>query len=231
MLIVVDNWKSGTGKTTISVHIAMQLLLNKKKVVILYWVNNSAVVQCMSNIVYSNLKFDLIMIPEHIQCATAVSVFIKHYKKVYDYVIVDSVPEQFFEILYCLAHIIFTPISDSLIDLYSIVNTINNYTPSQYSTKIWNVRVKRCKDSLPVLTWYIVLNRYSLGKSKNRDKIIMHLKNIVKKFGANYIEGMADRVVYKSLFLGLDNIFSNKRRVITPALNDIVKITNCILDF
>ena len=218
-LFIIDSVKFGTGKTTLSIHIAISLAIKyNKKVKLFYWSHDSVLYDLLSANVLCKLELnDLIeLIPIEVDSYESLVGLIKENMKEYEYVILDGTGDNIIcTEVYQLASSIITPVSDSMLDLYTLISSLdesNNYMPSKYSSIIWKYRIGSFKvNATAPLNWVVVLNKYNLGKSNNRDMVISYLEKITKRFGIKYIKGISNRVIYQSLFTGKENIFLTKK--------------------
>lgn len=219
--IVISNEKGGTGKSTISMHLAIKLLqegfkvatidLDGRQGTISQYLNNRAFFSLTNGIKLpspQHYKFeptdDYNHIAEHSAC---VEMHIKSLLPLYDAIIIDTPGNKnyLFELGHKFADTIITPIGDSLIDLNSIsevdLATGKIGKPGCYANYIWEVKKYLASQNKNYLNWIIVGNKISSTKSHNKNVVFDHMNKLSKLYGFRFCEGFKDRVIYKELFL------------------------------
>lgn len=220
-IIVVSNEKGGTGKSTISMHLAISLLQEGFSV---------AVIDCdgrqgtLSKYVENRLKFcqakdlnlltpalfthsptaDYHKIPEH---QLAIKQQINELQFQYNAIIIDTpgTKNYLFEEAHNYADTLITPMTDSLIDLNVMANidfassTIGK--PGHYASFIWDVKKQMAQSGRHYLNWIVTGNKTSVYNSKNRNAVFEYLERLGKLYGFRFTTGLKDRVIYKELFL------------------------------
>lgn len=219
--IVISNEKGGTGKSTISMHLAIKLLQEGFKVATIdldgrqgtlsQYLNNRKLF-CFKNGIKllepEHFKFapteDYSHIPEHSAC---VEMQIKSLLPLYDAVIIDTPGNKnyLFELAHKFTDTLITPIGDSLIDLNSISEidfaTGKAGKPGVYANYVWEVKKALAAQGKNYLNWIVVGNKISPTKSKNKTLVFEFLDKLSKLYGFRFCEGFKDRVIYKELFL------------------------------
>ncbi|MBQ8465169.1 MAG: AAA family ATPase [Alphaproteobacteria bacterium] len=219
--IVISNEKGGTGKSTISLHLAIKLLQEGFKVATIdldgrqgtlsRYLNNRKLFCLKNNIklpMPEHFKFapteDYSHIAEHSAC---VEMQIKSLLPLYDAIVIDTPGNKnyLFELGHKFADTLITPIGDSLIDLNSI-SEINFETgkigrPGVYANYIWDVKKQLAARGKNYLNWIVVGNKISSTKSKNKNIVFEYLNQLSKLYGFRVNDGFKDRVIYKELFL------------------------------
>lgn len=219
--IVISNEKGGTGKSTISLHLAVKLLQEGFKVATIdldgrqgtlsqYLTNRELF--CFKN----NIKLpspqhfkiapteDYNHIAEHAAC---VEMQIKSLQPLYDAIIIDTPGNKnyLFELGHKFADTLITPIGDSLIDLNSISEidfaTGKAGKPGCYANYIWDVKKHLAAQGKNYLNWIVVGNKISNTRSNNKTIVFDYLQQLSKLYGFRVCEGFKDRVIYKELFL------------------------------
>lgn len=217
-IIVISNEKGGTGKSTLSMHLAIKLLQENFSVAT---VDLDGRQGTLSKYIENRTKFsDLrninLLIPQHFrfspqdnitQSQAEVSLLIEELGKKFDAIIIDTpgTKNYLFDTAHLYADTVITPISDSLIDLNVLadIDFINNKVraPGHYASFIWDVKKHLASKGKAYLNWIVVGNKISSLNSKNKNKFFAFLEQISKLYGFRNVEGLKDRVIYKELFL------------------------------
>lgn len=219
--IVLSNEKGGTGKSTISLHLAVKLLQEGFKVATIdldgrqgtlsQYLNNRTLFCLKNNIKLptpQHFRFapteDIHHIAEHAAC---VEMQIKELLPQYDALIIDTPGNKnyLFELGHKFADTLITPIGDSLIDL-NAVSEIDFATgkagkPGCYAAYIWDVKKYLAAQGKNYLNWIVVGNKVSTTRSNNKNLVFDYLQQLSKLYGFRVCEGFKDRVIYKELFL------------------------------
>lgn len=219
--IVISNEKGGTGKSTISLHLAVKLLQEGFKVATIdldgrqgtlsQYLNNRKFF-CLQNAINlpspEHFKFapseDYNHIAEHAAC---VEMQINSLLPLYDAIIIDTPGNKnyLFELGHKFADTLITPIGDSLIDLNSIseidFTTGKVGKPGCYANYIWDVKKKLAAQGKNYLNWIVVGNKITSTRSNNKNIVFDYLQQLSKLYGFRFCEGFKDRVIYKELFL------------------------------
>lgn len=217
-IIVVSNEKGGTGKSTISMHLATLLLYEGYNVATIdmdgrqgtftKYIDNRKKYNQLNNTklpVSYHLSFSIDdkqeSIPELIRKN------INELSKTYDAIVIDTPGTKncLFDEAHKYADTLITPISDSLLDL-NVVADIDFSTkkigkPGHYAEHIWDVKKYLASKNKPFLNWVVVGNRISPFNSKNKTAVLEYLEKLSKLYGFKLYFGIKDRVIYKELFL------------------------------
>ena len=219
--IVVSNEKGGTGKSTISLHLAVKLLQEGFKVATIDLDGRQGTLSqylairelfCFKNGIKlpspQHFKIapteDYNHIAEHAAC---VEMQIKSLQPLYDAIIIDTPGNKnyLFELGHKFADTLITPIGDSLIDLNSIseidFTTGKAGKPGCYANYIWDVKKYLAAQGKNYLNWIVVGNKISNTRSNNKMIVFDYLQQLAKLYGFRVCEGFKDRVIYKELFL------------------------------
>jgi len=220
-VIVISNEKGGTGKSTISLHLAVKLLqegfnvatidLDGRQGTLSKYIQNRKNFCLKNNIKLpypQHYKFspteDYSHIPEHIAC---IEMQINALLPLFDAIIIDTPGNKnyLFELGHKFADTLITPISDSLIDLNSIseidYDSGKAGKPGCYANYIWDIKKHLASQGKNYLNWILVGNKISSLKSKNKNLVFEYLQQLAKLYGFRFCEGFKDRVIYKELFL------------------------------
>ena len=193
-VIVVSNEKGGTGKSTISMHLAIKLMQEGFRVAV---VDTDGRQGTLTHYIENRRRFcrenDLkLPIPELLTIEPA------------------ETPEQgnknyLFEEAHKFADTLITPMSDSLIDL-NVISEIDFAHPDdrhagRYAQYIWEVKKYLAALGKPMLNWIVVGNKISSLNSRNKNQVFGYLEKAAKTYGFRVAPAIRDRVIYKELFL------------------------------
>ena len=220
-IITISNEKGGTGKSTVSMHLAVFLMQEGFKVAV---VDMDGRQGTLSKYVENRKKFAIqnhinLIVPQLVTVAprdnsveypnhiSEIELAMSELSKQYDAIIIDTPggKNYLFEEAHKLADTLITPISDSLIDL-NVLSEIDKDNPTKnhaghYAQFVWEMRKYRAQRGKKLLNWIVVGNKISPLNSRNKTMFFEHLNNIAKLYGFRVADGIKDRVIYKELFL------------------------------
>lgn len=220
-IIVISNEKGGTGKSTISMHLAIKLMQEGFSVATFDLDGRQG---SLSKYIENRRRFKedknlSLPIPDHCKIipeenpylqAQARETFgaqIKQRQNSFDAIIIDTpgTKNYLFDEAHKYADTVITPISDSLIDL-NVIAEIDYQTdrvlkPGHYSNFIWDVKKFLASQGKPYLNWIVSGNKLSSFNSKNKIAVFSQLEKLSKLYGFRLFSGLKDRVIYKELFL------------------------------
>lgn len=216
-IIVVANEKGGTGKSTLSMHLAIKLLYENFKVAVIDLDGRQG---SLSKYIENRRRFSSknnITLPSPVHYVfepvskeankKEIEDLISDLSSRFDAIIIDTPGSKnyLFELAHKYLHTLITPIGDSLIDLSAIsdINPENGeiQKAGHYAEFVWETKKKLASKGLPYLNWVICGNKISSLRSKNKDFVFSKLENIAKLYGFRFTLGLKDRVIYKELFL------------------------------
>lgn len=220
-VIVVSNEKGGTGKSTISMHLAITLLqegysvatvdLDGRQGTLSKYIENRKKYCRTKNIDLPTPASFTYAPQEDLSLLEAskenINNRIEELSREYDAVIIDTpgTKNYLFEEAHKHADTLITPMSDSLIDLNVMADidfassTIGK--PGHYANFIWEVKKKMAIENRGYLNWIVVGNKTSTYNSKNKNLVFEYLEKLGKLFGFRFTPGLKDRIIYKELFL------------------------------
>jgi chromosome partitioning protein len=222
-VIVIGNEKGGTGKSTISVHMAVYYMLSGKKVATIDLDGRQGTLTryIENRIAFRKNNHSNLCIPEHLVVTPSPIVDaeivnedemhlteeIQNLRHEYDFIIIDT--PGTFNYLSTAGHnnadILITPINDSLIDLDVLahvdVETRHIKEPSHYAELVWDIKKYRSQKRMSALKWFIVRNRLSFLKSKNRKLIDSLLDELAPRLDFKIVPGLSERIIYREMFL------------------------------
>ncbi len=249
-IIVVSNEKGGTGKSTLSMHLAVKLMYEGYKVVVLDLDGRQGSLSkyigyrrdfCKKNNINLPIPLHYIFEPLNDKSNTKeIKELIEELSSRVDAIIIDTPGNKnyLFELAHLYPHTLITPISDSLIDL-AVIADINPSTgeiiqAGHYAEYIWEVKKKLAAKGLPYLNWVVCGNKVSNLRSNNKNIVFGKLENLSKLYGFRFTTGLKDRVIYKELFLsgltvldlnypGLNSRMSMSQLAAKLELNNVVE--------
>ncbi len=220
-IIVVSNEKGGTGKSTLSMHLAVNLLQEGFSVVAIdldgrqgtltkYIENRRKFCRCREiDLVTPQLctyapETDYQLIPA---AKENINSRIQELSREFDAIIIDTpgTKNYLFDEAHRYADTLITPMTDSLIDLNVMADidfessTIGR--PGHYASFIWEVKKQMAAAGRPYLNWIVAGNKTSTYNSKNKNAVFEYLERLGKLYGFRFTPGMKDRTIYKELFL------------------------------
>ena len=103
-----------------------------------------------------------------------------------------------------MADTLVTPINDSFLD-FDVLGTVDptNYAvtgESHYAEMVRDIRRKRRQLDGSSTDWIVVRNRLSMLGSRNKQLVAEGLKDLSLRLGFRYVDGFAERVVYREFF-------------------------------
>ncbi|MBE6467709.1 MAG: ATPase [Alphaproteobacteria bacterium] len=216
-IIVVANEKGGTGKSTLSMHMATKLLYENFKVAVIDLDGHQG---SLTKYIENRRNFctkNKIQLPSPVHYVfepvakeankEEIENLIAELSTRFDAIIIDTPGSRnyLFELAHKFLHTLITPIGDSLIDLSAIAD-INPETgeilkSGHYAEFVWETKKKLAANDLPYLNWIICGNKVSSLRSKNKDMVFAKLESLSKLYGFRFTQGLKDRVIYKELFL------------------------------
>ncbi|MBP5399763.1 MAG: AAA family ATPase [Alphaproteobacteria bacterium] len=219
-IITISNEKGGTGKSTISMHLAILLIQEGFKTAV---VDMDGRQGTLSNYIKNRHSFGIqnhinLIAPqlvtitprenplEYQNHVSEIKMAIDELSKSYDAIIIDTPGNKnyLFELAHKLADTLITPISDSFIDL-NVLATIDENNPQkqqagQYAQFVWEIKKYLAQQGKPLLNWIVVGNKISPFNSRNKNLFFDHLQKISKMYGFRIAGNLRDRTIYKEMF-------------------------------
>ncbi len=220
-IIVVSNEKGGTGKSTITMHLAVKLMQEGFRIATLDLDGRQGsltkYIENRKN--FCERKEINLPIPEHYRFPPETNSYLipaareKIGHQIYelqnqcDAILIDTpgTKNYLFEEAHKYADTVITPLSDSLIDLNVIADIDDTNgkvkAPGHYADYIWDIKKYLASQGKAYLNWIICGNKISSSRSKNKALVFNYLEKLSKLYGFRFIDGMKDRVIYRELFL------------------------------
>ena len=220
-IITVSNEKGGTGKSTISMHLAIKLMMEGFSVATFDLAGRQSTLSktIEQRKKYCETKGIELPIPEHTrvlpednyylvpQAREKLAFQIYEASSKFDAIIIDTpgTKNYLFEEAHKFSDTVITPISDSLIDL-NVLADIDLESgrvrmPGHYANFIWDMKKYLASQGKSYLNWIVTGNKLSSYNSKNKATVFSYLERLAKLYGFRFTPGLKDRVIYKELFL------------------------------
>ncbi|WP_108398563.1 division plane positioning ATPase MipZ [Devosia submarina] len=222
-VIVVGNEKGGSGKSTTAFHLAVYLLhsgyrvatidVDSRQQTFTHYVRNRRIHIQERGLSLPNLK--------HYHLPTAWGDSVKDNNKAefdmfrravgevedrVDFLVIDTpgFDTNLTRLAHSLADTLVTPVNDSLIDL-NVLARIDPQTgapleTSHYARLVQRARSERLAVDGHSVDWVLVRNRISMLGSRNSRHVHATLDSIATRFGCRVADGIAERVIFRSLF-------------------------------
>lgn len=222
-VIVCGNEKGGSGKSTLSVHIAVALMKAGMKVATIdldtrqrtftrYFENrkvwaeknclnlehptHSCLNRAEGELVFANHDAES---RELAQCIAIV-------EHDHNFVVIDTPGSDTYlqRLAHMMADTLVTPINDSFIDFDVLAKidpqTWNIESISQYAQAVRDARRERRKVDNIVIDWIVVKNRLSSLQSRNEQRLERCIERLSGELGFRVAPGVAERVIFRELF-------------------------------
>lgn len=226
LIIVFGNEKGGSGKSTMAIHVTIALLQQGYKVGTLDLDSRQATFsRFFQNRAQHAEEENLDLVtPLHMPVAVGTSPVLEdrmadEQRRLHEaakdlaaqgceIIIIDSPGSDttLSRFGHRLANILVTPMNDSFIDLDLIAKidgqTLQIQKPSIYSDMVWEYRKERAlTGNRRPIKWYIVRNRLSHVNAQNKKNIEELLTQLERRFAFTFLNGFAERVIFRELFL------------------------------
>ena len=243
-VIVVGNEKGGSGKSTLSMHLAVFYLYAGYKVATIDLDGRQGTIThyIENRVRYASETGVDVPLPEHLVVTPGqfsskrssaederqLDAEIMAMRQDYDIIIIDT-PGTYNHLSnagHKNADILLTPVNDSLIDI-DVIASVDPYTKafvaeSQYSANIRRINDLRVKAGGRPFRWFVLRNRISSTDTRNKHEVDAILKRVEPELGFKYISGVGERVVYREMFLrGLTMFDLLKHRLDDIAISHI----------
>ena len=222
-VIVVGNEKGGSGKSTTAFHLAIYLLYQGFRVAS---IDVDSRQQTFTNYVKNRRSWaqarDLdLPHTTHFHLPITKSDSIKENQKlefdlfrqavvevegVADFLVVDTpgFDTHLTRLAHSLADTLITPLNDSLIDLDVMAHvdpvTGDPREMSHYARLVQRARTERLAIDGRTIDWILVRNRISMLSSRSMRLVQQAIEKIAVRLGCRVAEGIAERVIFRSLF-------------------------------
>lgn len=222
-VIVVGNEKGGSGKSTTAVHLAIYLLYQGFRVATIdvdsrqqtftnYIKNRRAWAQAKALKLPHTTHYHLPLVRNDSAKANQKLEFDLFRQAVVevegeaDFLVIDTpgFDTHLTRLAHSLADTLVTPLNDSIIDL-DVMCHVDPVTGeprelSHYARLVQRARQERLAIDGKPIDWVLVRNRISMMSSKNMRQVQMGMEQIAMRLGCRVAEGIAERVIFRSLF-------------------------------
>lgn len=223
-VIVLGNEKGGSGKSTTAMHIVVSLLsegykvgtidLDARQKSLTRYIENRRR-YCDENVLSMPMPQELVVPKSELRTSDEAEADEKHrFELAYlsllgkvDVVVIDCPGSDTYlsRLAHTAADTIVTPVNDSFVDL-DLLARIDPKTyavqgPSLYSEMVWKARQRRQMADGCSIDWVVLRNRVGTLHAKNKERVEAALSELTKRIGVRYVSGLAERVVYRELFL------------------------------
>lgn len=222
-IIVVGNEKGGSGKSTTAMHIIVSLMKRNFNISV---IDLDSRQKSLARYLENRLNYaekhklqlsipDVYILSRSMEGDVDNMMFedtknftdlIEELHKDSDYILIDCPgnDSNLARLAHSVADTLITPINDSFVDL-DLLATVNpdNYKVeklSLYSEMVWDARKHRAMTDRGTIDWIVMRNRVSTLDAKNKRRVNDALKELQKRVSFRYIQGLAERVVYRELF-------------------------------
>lgn len=222
-VIVVGNEKGGSGKSTTAFHLAIYLLYEGFKVAS---IDVDSRQQTLTHYVRNRRDWARqhgLGVPHtthfHLPLARGDSLkennrlefdlfrqAIAEVEQTVDFIVVDTpgFDTNLTRLAHSLADTLVTPVNDSLIDL-NVMAQVDPVTGeprelSHYARLVQRARSERLSIDGRTIDWVLVRNRISMLSSRNMRQVQTMLDRIAMRLGCRVADGIAERVIFRSLF-------------------------------
>lgn len=222
-VIAVGNEKGGSGKSTTAFHLAIYLLYQGYKIASL---DVDSRQQTLTHYVRNRRDWARLRglpLPHtthfHLPLARGDSVRENHrlefdlfrqalgeVEQGADFIIIDTpgFDTNLTRLAHSLADTLVTPVNDSLIDL-AVMAQVDPVTGeprelSHYARLVQRARSERLSVDGRTIDWVLVRNRISMLSSRNMRQVQAMLERIATRLGCRVADGIAERVIFRSLF-------------------------------
>ena len=217
-VVVLGNEKGGSGKSTTAMHVAVALMKAGQKVATIdldsrqgsfshYIENRRAWAQ------RGKLKLEL---PVHFRVARGEGLKIEEneakefagfadavtaVEHSHDFVVIDTpgVDSYLTRLAHSMADTLITPLNDSFVD-FDVLGRIDPETFALTGTSHYSEMVREARRQRRITDWIVVRNRLSALGSRNKRLVGEGLNELSARLGFRFIDGLAERVVYRELF-------------------------------
>lgn len=229
-VIVVGNEKGGSGKSTTAFHIAILLLHQGFKVATL---DVDSRQQTFTQYVrnrrdWARLNEQAIPHPTHYHLPLSRGDSLRENHRIEfdlftqaigevedtaDFIIIDTpgFDTNLTRLAHSLADTLVSPVNDSLIDL-AVMAQVDPVTGeprelSHYARLVQRARSERLAIDGRNIDWVLVRNRISMLSSRNMRQVQSMLDRIAERLGCRVADGIAERVIFRSLFASGMTVF------------------------
>lgn len=140
-----------------------------------------------------------------------------------DFLVIDTpgFDTNLTRIAHSLADTLITPVNDSLIDLDVLAqfepDTGDLRETSHYARLVQRARAERFAVSGRTIDWVLVRNRIAMLNSRNMRQVQILVQDVADQLGCRVADGIAERVIFRSLFASGLTVFDKEAAEMTGA--------------
>lgn len=222
-IIVLGNEKGGTGKSTVAMHIIVNLLreghsvgsidVDARQGTLSRYIENRCIrkektgenLPLPDHTPIFRSKLEPISAAEAEEGATLSETLNR--LKTYDFIVIDTPGSDTYlsRLAHSYADSLITPLNDSFIDLDMLVrvnaDSLDILRPSTYSEIVWDQKKHRAMRDNGSIEWIVLRNRLSSINSRNKEEMERVLAALSKRIGFRLVAGFGERVIFRELFL------------------------------
>jgi chromosome partitioning protein len=214
-IIILGNEKGGSGKTTLSAHIAIYLVREGLSVATIDLdARQRSLSRYMENrLDYAAARQISLPTPSHhlypeaeLANVSYMSDLVDKLSNEYQIIVIDT-PGSVNLASNCahsLAQTIVTPVNDSFVDLDLLGqikgDDLEHIMPGIYSQTVWAQKLKRAKLRNGEIDWIVIRNRLANIEARNKQNVEKALALLSKKFGFRISSAFSERVIFRELF-------------------------------
>lgn len=222
-VVVLGNEKGGTGKSTVAMHIIVNLLRNGYSVgsidvdarqgTLSRYIENRRArkeraqedLPLPEHVPVFRSKLDSVPAAEAEETATFAETIAR--LSGYDFIVIDTPGSDTYlsRLAHSYADSLITPLNDSFIDLDMLVrvkaDSLDILRPSTYSEMVWDQKKHRAMRDNGSIDWIVLRNRLSSLNSRNKEEMERVLSALAKRIGFRLAAGFGERVIFRELFL------------------------------
>lgn len=245
-VILLGNQKGGSGKSTLSMHVAISLLKSGQQIVTVDLDYEQRTLTRYIENRRQTAKQHPLQVPDHIciddlshrgvkwndaDRIQALSDLIRSYDGQCDFVLLDTAgsASQINLFAHGLADTIITPVNDSYVDLdviFSMGPTPDTMLkPSRYAETVRKAIEARRNLGQREPDWIVVRNRISPLSSRNEKGVVDALDTLASRGVFRTTAGLVERVVYREFFpLGLTTFdsFETSQLGVKPSMSHVL---------
>ncbi len=222
-IIVLGNEKGGTGKSTVSMHIIVNLLregysvgsidVDARQGTLSRYIENRRTrkekngenLPLPDHIPVFRSKLESVPAAETEETTTFSDALNRLNGN--DFIVIDTPGSDTYlsRLAHSYADTLITPLNDSFIDLDMLVRvnseSLDILRPSTYSEMVWEQKKHRAMRDNGSIDWIVLRNRLSSINSRNKEEMERVLTALAKRIGFRLVAGFGERVIFRELFL------------------------------
>jgi chromosome partitioning protein len=222
-VIVVGNEKGGSGKSTTAFHLAIYLLregfrvasidVDSRQQTLTHYVRNRRNWMAESGVTLPHTTHYHLPAVRNDSAAETRRLEFDLFRRALaevdgeaDFVVIDTpgFDTSLSRLAHSMADTLVTPINDSLIDLNVLVHLDPTSgepgATSHYARLVQRARSERLEADGQAIDWVLLRNRVASLTSRNTRQVEGELERIAGRLGCRVADGIAERVIFRSLF-------------------------------